>query len=53
MFFCYSVFKKQNKILLLTQRNAYVDELNPDGSCYSLLATKNLKKLWLKLFLSR
>ena len=28
---------KQN--LLLTQRNAYIDELNPDGSRYSLLAT--------------
>ena len=32
---------KQN--LLLTQRNAYIDELNPDG--FSLLTTKNYGKI--------
>ena len=36
MLFCL-LKTKQN--LLLTQRNAYIDELNPDGSRYSLLAT--------------
>mgnify|MGYP003302117817 CR=1 FL=1 len=38
MFFCYSVLKKTKQNLLLTQRNAYVDELK--SGWLLLLATR-------------